>query len=189
MVLLLLPEGFLYHNFDIVNYWFESDMNKIKMRRFRQQIPEEEAKDILKQATNGVLCLTDYDDRPYGVPMSFIYDGDRTIYFHCGKMGRKIDCVKENPNACFTVIDQDEIHPEEFTTYFRSVITEGKIEIIEDRRQMIESLRLLSTKYSPGIDCEPEIEKGIDRVMILKLTIESITGKEAIELTKRKIID
>ena len=45
------------------------------MRRFKQQIPEAEAKEILRTATNGVLCLTDYDNRPYGVPMSFIYDG------------------------------------------------------------------------------------------------------------------
>ena len=156
------------------------------MRRFKQQIPEADAKKILREATNGVLCITDYDNRPYGVPMSFIYDGDRSIYFHCALSGRKVACIKHNPNACFTIIDQDEIHPEEFTTYFRSVIVEGSIKIIEDRNKMIEALRLLSTKYSPGIDCEPEIKKGIDRVLILKLEIESITGKEAIELIKTR---
>ena len=41
-----------------------------------------------------------------------------------------------------------------------------------------------SAMYSPGMDCEPEIEKGINRVLILKLEIESLTGKEAIELSK-----
>lgn len=44
----------------------------MEMRRIRQQIPEEENKEILKKATSGVLCLTDFDNRPYGVPMSFI---------------------------------------------------------------------------------------------------------------------
>ena len=161
-------------------------MNERKMRRFRQEVPEEESKRILREATNGVLSLSDYDERPYGVPMSFIYDGDRSIYFHCALSGRKIECIKHNPNACFTVIAQDEIHPEEFTTYFRSVIVEGKIVILSDRQQMIDALKLLSTKYSPGLDCEPEIEKGINRVLILKLEIESITGKEAIELTKQR---
>ena len=161
-------------------------MNDRKMRRFRQEVPEEESKRILREATNGVLSLSDYDERPYGVPMSFIYDGNRSIYFHCALSGRKIECIKHNPNACFTVIAQDEIHPEEFTTYFRSVIVEGKIVILSDRQQMIDALKLLSTKYSPGLDCEPEIEKGINRVLILKLEIESITGKEAIELTKQR---
>ena len=157
------------------------------MRRFKQQIPESDAKEILKKATNGVLCLTDYNDRPYGVPMSFIYDDDRSIYFHCALAGRKIECINHNSKVCFTIIDQDEIHPEEFTTYFRSVIVEGNINIIEERNEMITALRLLSVKYSPGIDCEPEIEKGIERVLILKLEIESITGKEAIELIKSRI--
>ena len=159
------------------------------MRRFKQQIPEAEAKEILRKATNGVLCLTDYENRPYGVPMSFIYDGNKSIYFHCAVSGRKVDCIKHNPYACFTIIDQDEIHPDEFTTYFRSVIVEGIVKIIDYRNEMIEALRLLSTKYSPGIDCEPEIEKGIDRVLILKLEIECITGKEAIELTKTRNYD
>ena len=49
---------------------------------------------------------------------------------------------------------------------------------------MIQALRLLSAKYSPGIDCEPEIEMGLNKVLILKLEIESVTGKEAIEITK-----
>ena len=158
----------------------------MKMRRFKQQIPESEAKEILRKATNGVLCLMDKDNRPYGIPMSFIFDGELSVYFHCALTGRKIECIKHNPNACFTIIDQDDIHPEEFTTYFRSVIVEGIIRIIEDREEMIEALKLLSTKYSPGIDCEPEIEKGIDRVKILKLELDSIIGKEAIELTQKR---
>lgn len=156
------------------------------MRRFKQQIPEEEAKDILNKATNGVLCLIDNNNNPYGVPMSFIYDGDSSIYFHCALSGRKIECIKHNPNACFTIIAQDEIHPEKFTTYFRSLIVEGKAIIIDDKNKMIEALRLLSTKYSPGIDCEPEIDEGINKVLIIKLEIDSITGKEAIELTQMR---
>ena len=159
------------------------------MRRFKQQIPESEAKGILRKATNGVLCLMDKDNRPYGVPMSFIFDGELTVYFHCALTGRKIECIKHNPNACFTIIDQDEIHPEKFTTYFRSVIVEGIIQIIDERNEKIEALKLLSTKYSPGIECEPEIKKGIDRVSILKLEIDSISGKEAIELTKKRNTD
>lgn len=157
------------------------------MRRFKQQIPEDEAKKILKESTNGVLCLTDWEGKPYGVPMSFIYDEGNAIYFHCAISGRKIDIIKKNTNACFVTIAQDEIHPDEFTTYFKSVIVEGKIKILSNRQKMFDALRLLSTKYSPGIDCDPEIEKSIDRVTVLKLEIENITGKEAIELTKQRI--
>lgn len=160
----------------------------VKMRRFKQQLPEKEAEEILKRSANGVLCLIDSGNIPYGVPMSFVYDGQKTLYFHCALSGKKIDCIHNNPKACFTIIDQDDIHPDEFTTYFRSVIVEGMISIVTEKKKMIEALRILSTKYSPGIDCEPEIEKGIDRVLILKLDIKSVTGKEAIELVKKRNI-
>lgn len=156
------------------------------MRRSRQQIPEKDARHILTFATNGVLSLIDSKGRPYGVPMSFIYDGDKTIYFHCALTGRKIDCIKTNPFCCFTIVDKDEIHPDEFTTYFRSVIVEGSISILKDKSHMENALRLLSSKYSPGIDCEPEITKGINQVSVLKLDISSITGKEAIEFTRKR---
>ena len=157
------------------------------MRRSKQQIPEEEAKQILKTATNGILSLVDPDGRPYGVPMSFIYDGEKSIYFHCAVSGRKIDCIRNNDHCCFSVIEQDEIHPEEFTTYFKSVIAEGEISILKDKEQIVSALRYLSSKYSPGIECAPEISKSLNKVLILKMDIETLTGKEAIELTRKRI--
>ena len=157
------------------------------MRRSKQQIPQEEALHTLSTATSGVLSLVDVDARPYGVPMSFVYDGNQSIYFHCALSGRKIDSIRNNPRSCFTIIDQDEIHPDEFTTYFRSVIAEGTITILQDKEQIIEGLRLLSKKYSPGIYCDSEISKSIDRVLVLRMQIESVTGKESIELTRKRM--
>ena len=157
------------------------------MRRSKQQIPTEEVKQILTTATNGVLSLVDSKGNPYGVPMSFFFNGSNYIYFHCALTGKKIDCIINKSDCCFTVVDQDEIHPDEFTTYFRSVIAEGSITIISDKEEMITALKLLASKYSPGIDCAPEISKGINRVLILKMDIKSMTGKEAIEITKQRI--
>ena len=156
------------------------------MRRSKQQLSNEEAKQILQTATNGVLSLIGPDGFPYGVPMSYIFDGEKSIYFHCALIGRKIDCIKNNQHCCFTIVDQDEIHSEEFTTYYRSVIVEGWITILSEREKMMEALRMISSKYSPGIECEPEITKGLNRVLILKMDIKSITGKEAIELTAKR---
>lgn len=156
------------------------------MRRFKQQLPQEEAIQILETATNGVLSLIDPDGNPYGIPMSFVFDGDRSIYFHCALSGRKLDCIRANPRCCFTVVDRDEIRPQEFTTYFKSVIAEGEISAVREEDAMIAALRLLSSKYSPGIACESEISKGLSRVMVLKMSINSITGKEAIELTRQR---
>lgn len=157
------------------------------MRRFKQQLPDAEAKKILMRAADGVLSLVGADGKPYGVPMSYVYDGENSVYFHCALSGRKIDCIRSNSYVCFTVIAQDEIHPEEFTTYFKSVVTEGQISVLTDKQEKIAALRILSAKYSPGLDCEPEIKKDIDKVAILKMEINSLSGKEAIELTRKRM--
>ena len=156
------------------------------MRRGKQQIPDEEVKEILHNTTSGALSLVDPEGKPYCVPLSFIYDGENSIYFHCAPVGRKIDCIRHNPYACFTIIDKDDIQPEAFTTYFKSVIIEGKISVMTDIEEIRNVLRILSSKYSPGINCENEIAKSIDRIAILKMTIFCMTGKEAIELTRRR---
>lgn len=156
------------------------------MRRFRQQLPQSDVQQILAEATNGVLSLVDRDGEPYGVPMSFVYDGDRTIYFHCAREGRKMECLDRCDRASFSIVALDDIKPAEFTTYFRSVIAAGKISRVEDRGEMTAALRMLASKYSAGFDSSSEIEHAIDRVAVLRLEIDSATGKQSIELTRRQ---
>lgn len=152
-----------------------------KMRRFRQQLDRTEIEKILTQGTNGVLALDGDNGYPYAVPISYVWRGD-TIYFHSAKSGHKIDAIRRNSRASFCIVAKDEIKAEGFTTYFQSVIAFGKIEIVDNKEQMIEALRLLSDKYSPGIDPTVEIERFINNVVILKFHIEEITGKQAKEL-------
>lgn len=156
------------------------------MRRFKQQLPDDEARRILARATHGVLSLVDVDGGPYGVPMSFVYDGAQTIYFHGAREGRKTDCVRHAGRASFCVVAMDEIHPEEFTTYYRSVVAEGRIGVVTEREQTIGALRMLGAKYSPGLDSTHETESNLDRVSVFRFEIETVSGKEAIELTRRR---
>ncbi len=84
------------------------------MRRFKQQLTKEETSDILRNSTAGVLSLCGNDGMPYGVPLSHVYH-DGKLYFHSALVGHKVDLIRQNENACFTVIAKDEIHPERFT--------------------------------------------------------------------------
>lgn len=52
---------------------------------------------------------------------------------------------------------------------------------------MIKGLLLLCEKYSPGVDSDDEISQCISRVAVLRLDIDSMTGKEAIELVKKRM--
>ena len=157
-----------------------------QMRRFKQMLPTEEVIQILSEVTNGVLSLTDTDGCPYGVPLSFCYDGDKTVYFHCARHGRKMECITRNGRASFCVVAQDDIKPEEFTTYFKSVILAGKISVVDNPEEIMKGLRMLGDKYSPGIDCTDVIAHSLENVAVIKLEIEAMSGKEAIELTRSR---
>ncbi|MDE6860093.1 MAG: pyridoxamine 5'-phosphate oxidase family protein [Duncaniella sp.] len=159
-----------------------------KMRRFKQQLPVSEAKEILLTATNGILSLTDTDGTPYGVPLSFAYDGANAIYFHCARTGHKIDCISNDARTSFCVVAADNVVPEKFTSLFKSVIVSGKISIVTDKDEIMKGLIMLSEKYSPGIDPSDEISKFFNNVLVLRLDISAISGKEGIELTRQRSI-
>lgn len=157
------------------------------MRRNRQQLSREECERILGRCTSGVLALAGDGGYPYTVPLSYVY-ADGAIIFHSAVQGHKVDAIKRDSRCSFCVIEQDEIRPAEFTTYFRSVIVFGRIHILEDADEKVQALRLLGRRYSP--DDEPglqhEIDKSMHHVLLLRLDIEHLSGKEAIELTRAR---
>jgi len=159
-----------------------------KMRRIKQELSNEACIQVLNKGTSGVLAVYGENGYPYAVPLSYIYDNSK-IYFHCALSGHKLDAIKSNSKVSFCVIDQDEIIPEEYTTYFRSVIAFGTAKILEDESEKRQALEILAAKYSPEqvqgrID---EINKAISRVCMIELSIDHMTGKEAIELVKQQV--
>lgn len=108
-----------------------------KMRRFKQLLSVSDTKEILNNATNGVLSLLDSDGGVYGVPVSFAYDGCNHIYLHSAIEGHKIDCITADSRCSFCVIGQDWIIPEEFTSYFQSVIIKGSIHRVSASDELI----------------------------------------------------
>ena len=158
------------------------------MRRKRQQLTEEKSIGILQKSTAGTLALLGDNGYPYAVPISYVY-ADGKLYFHSALSGHKIDAIRNSDKASFCVIDQDEVHPEKYTTYFRSVIAFGRIHIIEDEQEKLATARLLGDRYNPNQEeaLQKEIEKGLSRMVMIRFDIEHLTGKQAIELVKRKI--
>ena len=154
-----------------------------KMRRFRQELSKEESLEILKNGKVAVIAVAGDDGYPYAVPLNYVY-ADGFIYFHSALQGHKIDALRRNPKCSVCVIERDEVVPERFTSFYRSVIAFGTAEFITSPEEKITPLRLLGDKYSPGIDPEAEISKGLNSLLIIRIKLESITGKEAIELTR-----
>lgn len=158
-----------------------------EMRRWKQQLPQETAVEILNRNTSGILALSGDDDYPYAVPLSYVYT-DGKLYFHCAKSGHKIDAIKRSEKVSFCVIDQDQIVPEKYTTFYRSVIAFGRARLVEELEEIRRIATMLATKYSADFQdgIPKEIDSSIKHMAIIEMVIDHMTGKEAIELVKKE---
>ena len=159
------------------------------MRRKRQQLSESESIGILQKATSGTLALLGDNGYPYAVPISYVYHEGK-LYFHSALSGHKVDAIRQCDKASFCVIEQDDVQPKKYTTFFRSVIAFGRIHIIEDEEEKLSTARMLGNRYNPNDDesLKKEIESGLSRMLMIRFDIEHLTGKEAIELVKQRSI-
>ena len=160
-----------------------------EIRRKRQELTEAECIEILKRNTSGVLAVSGDGGYPYTVPLSYVYDGS-ALYFHCAKSGHKLDAIKQSDKVSFCVIDQDFIVPQEYTTYFRSVIIFGRASIINRDDEIREAIEKLAIKYYPDDSSDNRdffIQKEYAALCMVKIDIEHMTGKEAIELVKKRV--
>jgi len=158
-----------------------------EMRRKKQLLSLEACVAILNRGTSGVLAVSGDNDYPYAVPLSYVYN-DSKIFFHCAKTGHKLDAIAQNEKVSFCVIDHDNVVPEKYTTYFRSVIVFGKARILEDEKEKRGAIEILAAKYSPDHEQGrlQEIDREFNLLCLIELTIDHMTGKEAIELVKAR---
>ena len=159
-----------------------------EMRRKRQELDRLTVMKILDRATSGVLALQGNEEYPYAVPISYVRDGD-CLYFHSARTGHKLEAIRQNPRASFCVIDQDEVIPETYTTAFGSVIVFGTIEILEEEAEKRRGIELLGRKYAPDqaeTHLQEEIRREWPALSVLRMRIDHATGKEAIELTRKR---
>lgn len=157
-----------------------------EMRRGKQLLSMEDTIAVMDRCTNGVLACLGDEDYPYAVPLSYVYFNDK-IYFHSAKDGHKIDAITKNPKVSFSVIDEDKIVREEYTTYFRSVLAFGKARIVEDAERL-EAYKALVEKYSgdQSEECKQETINRCTQAYVIAIDVEHITGKEAIEYVNAK---
>ncbi len=158
-----------------------------EMRRKKQALSQDECIAVLERGTSGVLAVTGDEGYPYAVPLSYVLAGD-SLFFHSAPQGHKVDAVAREAKASFCVVDEDSVVPEEYTTYFRSVIAFGRARVLEDEAERRRALELLAAKYSPDDEAGrlEEVDKLIARTCMIELSIERLSGKQAIELVRKE---
>lgn len=154
-----------------------------KMRRFKQEVSLEECEKILTDEIRGVLSVIGDDDYPYGIPVDFLYEKkDNAIYIHGAKEGHKIDSIKKNNKVSFTTYNKGFLKDNDWALHPTSVIIFGKADLIDDIKVAEDKCCKLALRIYPNKeDIEEEIKLALDKVQLIKINIEHITGKTVTE--------
>lgn len=151
------------------------------MRKANQEIKDPEIiEEILSGSEICRIAMVD-DGQPYMLPFNYGYK-DHCIYIHSAPAGRKIDLLKKNNHVCFEMEQTARIVEHEkackWATVYRSVVGYGTIEIVTGFEDKKRGLEIIMAHYgAPGTnDFEP---RQVEAVVILKLTITTITGKQS----------
>ena len=152
-----------------------------EMRRHDRQLTEAETFEIIKQGEYGVLCTVTTEGLPYGVPISYALDERaNAIYFHGTiQEGQKTDNLAHQPQACLTIVPQTELMLEKFATKYWSANVFGPVFDVSDEAEKRYGLECILKKYAHDYleQGEKYIDSTIGRARVMKMTIQSITGK------------
>ena len=127
-------------------------------RKDREVLGDENIAKIIEQCTTCHVAMTDDADAsmPYVIPLSFGYSLDAGVlelYFHCAHIGKKLDCIRKNPNVAFSMCVENriEIHEDVYCKsgrFYASVVGQGKAEIVEDVTEKCRGLSLLMKRQA-----------------------------------------
>ena len=149
------------------------------MRRTDKEITDRTWIDtVISEARYLTLSLATPDGKPYAVVLSHVYDGEN-FYFHCAKKGLKLDIIKANSKAAFSLVSFAEYYENpqtrSYTMHYKSVAGFGNTEFVTDFDEKEKALMMIKEKF---IRTPYEITENIvNSVCIIKLRIDEIYGK------------
>lgn len=171
-------------------------------RKDREVLGDENIAKIIEQCTTCHVAMTDDADAsmPYIIPLSFGYSlegGILELFFHCAHVGKKLDCIRKNPNVAFSMCIENriEIHEEAYCKsgrFYASVVGQGKAEIVEDVTEKCRGLSLLMERQATGSTQHPNSAHSTQStsphkfeftpaqaaaVTVIKITSTNFTGK------------
>lgn len=151
------------------------------MRRKDKEITDQKL--IIEILLESIICriaMID-NDVPYIMPLNYGYFNN-ALYIHSASKGKKIEILKKNNRVCFEIENSVEIvkhdEPCHWSTKYRSLIGYGTVEIINDFDRKKEGLDIIMAQHGKtGTNIYNE--NNINAIVILKLNIESISGKQS----------
>lgn len=153
------------------------------IRRQDRLLEEKAAEVLLMEGEYAVLSMqAENGVGAYGVPISYVWDGKNSLYFHCATEGQKLRCLDLCNVVSVCIVGKTQVRSEKFTTAYESVFLTGKASrgLLEDER--MQALELLLLKYSP-LDKEVGMQyakNAFGRTEIVRIDIETVSGKSKV---------
>lgn len=153
------------------------------VRKKKNEISQDEAKNLLCSSRRGVLAVNGDDGYPYAIPINYLYDEENNkIIFHGAKVGHKVDSIKKNDKICFTVFGNETIMEENWAPYLQSVVVFGRCHLVENRDDTVRLVKKFALKYYPNEDMvNEEIANFGKGVQMFEIEIEHLSGKKVQE--------
>lgn len=151
------------------------------MRRKDRELSLEETKKVLVDGEYGILSTVCEDGRPYGVPISYVYDPEaEKIYLHgTSQESLRNANMLAHPDVCFTVVGSTKVLPDQFSTLYSSAVVFGKARKAEDKEEKVTALQAIVKKYSPDFWDEgvAYIDRALDATAVFVIEDLTMTGK------------
>ena len=154
-----------------------------ELTRKNKAATREECIRLLESEKRGVLSVQGDDGYPYGMPMNHWYDPETgCLWFHCGHGGHREDALRRCDKVSYCVYDEGYTEPGDWVNHVTSVIVFGRMEIIDDRDEIIRVATALTRKFTPDeAYLQFELEHFAHETLLLKLTPEHMCGKHVTE--------
>ena len=149
------------------------------VRRQDRLLDETAARELLRTGEYGVLSMQAAEGGGYGIPLSYVWDGETRIYVHCAPEGRKLRCLDRCAEVSFCVVGRTKVLPSKFTTAYESVVMKCTAHHGLHDAERMSALSLLLSKYCPNDKMVgmQYAEKSFFRTEIIRLDIEEVSAK------------
>ena len=147
--------------------------------RKNKEMATEDCLALLRREKRGVLSVLGDGGYPYGTPMNHFYnEEDGKLYFHCGRLGHRLDSLRANNKVCFCCMDAGTPIPGSWALQVKSVVAFGRVEIVDDPPRVYEIAARLSRKFTDDeAYIADEIRRSGKATLLLAMTVDHICGK------------
>jgi len=153
------------------------------MRRPHLTLTEAEAWALIERTAYGVLAVHGTEGYPYAVPMNHVVI-DGGIVFHAAVEGHRLEALRADPRACFTVTvgpeEDDNAIPAGTLGTFSSAVVFGRVSELPLEEQEKALIAFVQRHLPERVEEVAQFMASGRKVAALRMKAEHISGKRLV---------